>query len=66
MGIGVLDMLVIIIAAVLGAAVGALTTASLKWGRSALVVLRARIQRDQPHAAWRARLDAAAIGVGGR
>lgn len=39
-------MLVIIIAAVLGAAVGALTTASLKWGRSALVVLRARIQRD--------------------
>jgi hypothetical protein len=39
-------MLGIIIAAVLGAAVGALTTASLKWGRSTLAIVRARIQRD--------------------
>src|SRR5262249_40013996 len=34
-GIEVSAMLAIIIAAVLGAAAGALTTASLKWGRSA-------------------------------
>jgi hypothetical protein len=39
-------MLAIIIAAVLGAAVGALTTASLKWGRSAVAVVMARIRRD--------------------
>jgi hypothetical protein len=39
-------MLAIIIAAVLGAAVGALTAASLKWGRSAFAVVMARIRRD--------------------
>jgi hypothetical protein len=39
-------MLRIIVAAVLGAAVGALTTASLKWGRSALAAVMARIRRD--------------------
>jgi hypothetical protein len=39
-------MLAIIIAAVLGAAVGALTTASLKWGRTTLAVAKARLQRD--------------------
>jgi hypothetical protein len=39
-------MLGIIIAAVLGAAVGALTTASLKWGRSALAIVSAHIRRD--------------------
>lgn len=39
-------MLGIIIAAVLGAAVGALTTASLKWGKSALAVVGARLRRD--------------------
>jgi hypothetical protein len=39
-------MLGIIIAAVLGAAVGALTTASLKWGKSALAIVSAHIRRD--------------------
>ncbi|HEV2254425.1 MAG TPA: hypothetical protein VGS06_14625 [Streptosporangiaceae bacterium] len=39
-------MLAIIIAAVLGAAVGAFTTASLKWGRSALAIVRAHLRRD--------------------
>jgi hypothetical protein len=39
-------MLAIIIAAVLGAAVGALTTAGLKWGRSALAFVGARLRRD--------------------
>jgi hypothetical protein len=39
-------MLTIIIVAVLGAAVGAATTASLKWGRSALAIAGARIRRD--------------------
>src|ERR1035438_5106634 len=39
-------MLTIIIAAVLGAAAGALTTASVKWGRSGLAVIMARIRRD--------------------
>src|SRR5262249_31166761 len=41
-----ISMLAIIIAAVLGAAVGALTTASLKWGRAALAVVMARMRRD--------------------
>lgn len=60
-------MLVIIIAAVLGAAVGALTTASLKWGRSALVVLRTRIQRDHRtlHGA-RAWMLPQSVSAGGR
>jgi hypothetical protein len=39
-------MLAIIIVAVLGAAAGVLTTASLKWGRSALAVVMARIRCD--------------------
>ena len=39
-------MLAIIIVAVLGAAVGAFTTASLKWGKSALAVVMVRIRRD--------------------
>lgn len=39
-------MLTIIIVAILSAAAGALTTASLKWGRSALAIVRARIHRD--------------------
>lgn len=39
-------MLAIIAAAVLGAVFGALTTASLKWGRSALAISMARIRRD--------------------
>jgi hypothetical protein len=39
-------MLTIIIVAVLSAAAGAVTTASLKWGRSALAIIGARIRRD--------------------
>lgn len=36
----------IIVAAIVGTAVGALTTASLKWGRTALAVAEARLRRD--------------------
>jgi len=39
-------MLTIIIVAVLSAAAGAITTASLKWGRSALAIVGARVRRD--------------------
>lgn len=36
----------IIVAAIVGTAVGAFTTASLKWGRTALAVAEARLRRD--------------------
>src|SRR5690242_10039412 len=39
-------MLAIIVAVVIGAAVGAFTTASLKWGKSALSAVMVRIRQD--------------------